>query len=69
VSQLKFTIVSVGSFWINFNAKAVRPHNKINVKNIILFTGNLSTINPHKGLTIRDKIDKNVKMEPTIIGE
>jgi len=69
MSQLKFATVSVGTFWINCRENAVRPHNKTNVRNIILFTRNLSTIIPIIGFATKDNIDKYVKTEPTTIGE
>lgn len=58
--QLKFTTVSEGNFWRKLNANADRPQPKIHVKNRILFTGNLSTMYPHKGLTKKANMDKNV---------
>jgi hypothetical protein len=69
VLQLKFATASVGIFWTNFKANAVRPHNKTQARNIILFTRNLSTIIPIIGFTKKDSIDKYVKTEPTTIGE
>jgi len=69
VLQLKFATASVGIFGMNFKANAVRPHNKTNARNIILFTRNLSTIIPVMGFTKKDSIDKYVKTKPTTIGE